>query len=130
MIWKRLQQLGVHGRFLDAIMDLYRETKFQVEVNGSVSMGFLAILSGIRQGCPMSPLLFGIFIDVMLGILPPIIHRVISGLDTFSSDDDNIVIVILIGMIPLIIPFYGVRMMKFTMIMPLFTQCWDPLMCK
>jgi hypothetical protein len=25
----------------------------------------------------------------MLGILPPVIHRVTSGLDTFSSDDDN-----------------------------------------
>jgi hypothetical protein len=26
---------------------------------------------------------------VMLGISPPVIHRVTSGLDTFSSDDDR-----------------------------------------
>jgi hypothetical protein len=27
--------------------------------------------------------------SVMLGISPPVIHRVTSGLDTFSSDDDS-----------------------------------------
>ena len=69
MIWKRLQQLGVHGRFLDAIMDLYRETKFQVKVNGSVSTGFVVTLSGVRQGCPMSPLLFGLFIEQFQAML-------------------------------------------------------------
>jgi hypothetical protein len=46
---------------------------------------------------PEWPILSGYFIsacmfrrrNVMLGISPPVIYRVTSGLDTFSSDDDS-----------------------------------------
>ncbi len=63
LIWKRLQELGVRGKFLEAIIDLYRDTRFQVKVNGRISTGYVVTIAGVRQGCPLSPLLFGIFIE-------------------------------------------------------------------
>ncbi len=63
LVWKRLRELGIHGNFLNAIMDLYRKTSFQVKVNGKVSEGFVVTVSGVRQGCPLSPILFGLFIE-------------------------------------------------------------------
>jgi hypothetical protein len=50
-------------------MDLYREMKLQVKVDGSVSTGFVVALSGGRQGCPISPLLFGLFIEQFQAML-------------------------------------------------------------
>jgi hypothetical protein len=63
LVWKKLRELGIHGNFLNAIMDLYRKTSFQVKVNGKVSEGFVVTLSGVRQGYPLSPILFGLFIE-------------------------------------------------------------------
>ncbi len=52
-----------HGNFVNEIMDIYRKTSFQVKVNGKVSEGFVVTVSGVRQGCPLSPILFGLFIE-------------------------------------------------------------------
>jgi hypothetical protein len=60
-IWKRLKEVGVRGKFLEAIIDLYRDTKFLVKVNGGVRTWYVVTISGVRLGCPLSPLLFGIF---------------------------------------------------------------------
>jgi hypothetical protein len=58
LVWKRLRELGIHGNFLNDIMDLYRKTSFQVKVNGKVSEGFVMTVSGVRQRCPLSPIPF------------------------------------------------------------------------
>jgi hypothetical protein len=34
LIWMRVQELGVRGKFLEEIIDLYRDTRFQEKVNG------------------------------------------------------------------------------------------------
>ena len=62
-IWKRLHDLGIRGRMLTAVMDLYSNTKMQVRVNGKTSRGFIISTMGVKQGCPVSPLLFGLFIE-------------------------------------------------------------------
>jgi hypothetical protein len=59
LVWKRLRELGIHGNFLNAITDLYGKTSFQVKVNGQLSKGFVVTVSGVRQGFPLSPILFG-----------------------------------------------------------------------
>jgi len=48
---------------LTAVMDLYSNTKMQVRVNGKTSRGFIISTMGVKQGCPVSPLLFGLFIE-------------------------------------------------------------------
>lgn len=44
-------------------MDLYAHTAMQVKVNGKTSAGYIMTVSGVKQGCPISPLLFGLFIE-------------------------------------------------------------------
>ena len=63
------RELGKHGDFLIAIMNLYRKRSFQVKVNGKVSEGFVVTVSGVRQGSPLSPILFGLFIEQFLAKL-------------------------------------------------------------
>lgn len=48
---------------LAAIKDLYSNTQMRVKVNGKTSVGYVITVSGIKQGCPVSPLLFGLFIE-------------------------------------------------------------------
>ena len=62
-ILNRLQEIGVHGKLLDAIKDLYHDTKLQIKINSNTSRGFVVTFCGVRQGCPLSPLLFGLFIE-------------------------------------------------------------------
>jgi len=62
-MFAKLQTLGVTGRFLDFVRNLYRTSKVQVRLgNGSLSDPF-DLERGLRQGCPMSPILFNIFIN-------------------------------------------------------------------
>ena len=62
LLWQRLQSVGVTGYMLTAIQAMYAHSRFAVKVDGRVGESFLSYL-GVRQGCPLSPLLFGIFID-------------------------------------------------------------------
>ncbi len=47
---------------LAAIQQLYKKVEFKVKVGGHLSGAFPAS-SGVRQGCPLSPLLFGLYVD-------------------------------------------------------------------
>ena len=68
LLWQRLQSRGVSGRMLLAIQALYRDARIVVKVNGHVGDS-IATSSGVRQGCPLSPTLFGIYIDALEGWL-------------------------------------------------------------
>ena len=63
----KLDFYGVRGRALGFIRALYSQSRIQVRVGGTVSEP-ADLLRGVRQGCPLSPVLFNIFInDVMDG---------------------------------------------------------------
>jgi hypothetical protein len=62
MLWECLRSLGLHGAILDSIMGMYGDVRLRVKVGGSVGEPFTSAL-GVKQGDPVSPLLFGLLID-------------------------------------------------------------------
>ena len=45
LLWKRLASLGINGKMLEVIKEIYRETKLQVEINGRISQGYVITIS-------------------------------------------------------------------------------------
>lgn len=62
LMWRVLEGMGVHGAALTALRRMYTRVRMEVRV-GSETGGAFEAGVGVKQGCPLSPLLFGIFID-------------------------------------------------------------------
>lgn len=62
LLWRKLQALGVGGRLLSAVQAIYAKVPMSVKVNGSLSEPFECVM-GVKQGCPLSPTLAGIYLD-------------------------------------------------------------------
>lgn len=62
LLWECLHSLGVHGNFLTSLMEMYKRTPMQIRLQGRLGEQFEAT-TGVKQGDPLSPLLFGLFID-------------------------------------------------------------------
>lgn len=57
--------MGIRGKMLSFVKRLYRDNKVRVRAGGHLSDPF-DMITGNRQGCPLSPLLFIIFINGIL----------------------------------------------------------------
>ena len=62
MLWQVLQRLGVHDGMLAAIKSIYKDSELSMNINGRVGHA-VASQNGVKQGCPLSPTLFGLFAD-------------------------------------------------------------------
>lgn len=62
ILWCCLEQMGIHGNYMNTIKNMYREVRMRVRVGNRMSEAFLAE-AGVKQGDNLSPLLFGLFID-------------------------------------------------------------------
>ena len=60
-----LGALGLPDFVLHFISSLYDDNRCSINVSGKAFAGF-AMRAGIRQGCPLSPLLFAIVMDILL----------------------------------------------------------------
>ena len=65
---KRCGQLGMHGRFLDAVISMYESIYMVVKVDGRLGTP-IHTASGTKQGGELSPLLFSIFIEQLHELL-------------------------------------------------------------
>jgi len=64
LLWARLEHLGIpNGPFFQAIKSLYSSTEFGVRIAGCTSDSHFRTSRGVKQGCPISPLLFGLVMD-------------------------------------------------------------------
>ena len=53
---------GITENFLNLIKDIYKKSECGVKVDG-VSTEFFSFSKGVRQGCPLSPILFNMYIN-------------------------------------------------------------------
>uniref|UniRef100_A0A5F9CJ30 RNA-directed DNA polymerase n=1 Tax=Oryctolagus cuniculus TaxID=9986 RepID=A0A5F9CJ30_RABIT len=61
---KTLSKLGIKGIFLNTIKAIYEKPTASILLNGEKLEAF-PLRSGTRQGCPLSPLLFNIVLEVL-----------------------------------------------------------------
>ena len=61
-LFGQLRQLGLNGKLLDLVENLYKRTKCAVKVNGKMTI-FFPYTKGVRQGCPLSCLLFNLYVN-------------------------------------------------------------------
>ena len=64
MIKKNLQKAGIGGTYINIIKAIYDKPTANIILNGEKLNAFPQ-KSGIRQGCPISPLLFNIVLEVL-----------------------------------------------------------------
>ena len=65
---KALQKVGIEGIYLNIIKVIYDKPKANIVLNGEKLKPF-PLRSGKRQGCPLSPLLFNIVLEVLATII-------------------------------------------------------------
>ena len=56
MLFYKLLKYGISGPVYNVIKGMYSATRYRVKIGDSISPSFLAT-SGVKQGCPLSPLL-------------------------------------------------------------------------
>ena len=61
---KNLQKVGIEGTYLNTVKAIYDKPTAKIILNGE-KLKALALRSGTRQGCPLSPLLFNIVLEVL-----------------------------------------------------------------
>ena len=61
---KTLQKVGIEGTYFNIIKSIYDKSTANIMLNGEKLKAF-PLRSGRRQGCPLSPLLFNIVLEVL-----------------------------------------------------------------
>ena len=65
LLWKKLLQTGINSKIHNAIKALYTNTSCTIKVNNCLSVP-IPFERGVKQGCPLSPTLFNIFINDLI----------------------------------------------------------------
>ena len=61
-LWHRMEELGVPKHFREVVHRLYGEVKVKIRTSTSIFESFRSDI-GVKQGCPLSPTLFYLYID-------------------------------------------------------------------
>jgi hypothetical protein len=57
-----MQEIGLHGEMLSALQAMYRDVRCRVRTSQGLTDSFESTW-GVKQGCPLSPLLFSLYVD-------------------------------------------------------------------
>ena len=61
---KTLQRMGIEGTYVNIVKAIYDKPTANIILNGEKLKAF-PLRSGTRQGCPLSPLLFNIVLEIL-----------------------------------------------------------------
>ena len=61
---KVLERTGIQGPYLNIIKAIYCKPTANIKLNGDI-LEAIPLKSGTRQGCPLSPYLFNIVLEVL-----------------------------------------------------------------
>ena len=62
LLFEKLKNLGINGIFMRNIEAMYERTEYCLKLKGGHTPPILSNL-GLKQGCPLSPMLFNLYID-------------------------------------------------------------------
>jgi hypothetical protein len=93
MLWQVLEGLGISGPILECLRSMYRQGQACLHhPEEGLTPTFLCRI-GVKQGCPLSPLLFGLFIDrlekrlnALEGDAPPMLGQLVVRLLLYVDD--------------------------------------------
>jgi hypothetical protein len=93
LLWQVLEGLGIGGRILECLHSMYRQDQACLHhPEEGLTPTFLCRIE-MKQGCPLSPLLFGLFIDglkkrlnVLEGDAPPMLGQLAVRLLLYADD--------------------------------------------
>ena len=80
---KTLRKVAIEGVFLNIIKAIYERPTANIILNGPKLKAF-PLRSGTRQGCPLSPLLFNIVLEVLATAIRP--ENEIKGIQIEKED--------------------------------------------
>ncbi len=66
MLWLALQWYGVHPKLQALLQDLHVGTQAAVKLGGFRAKEWFEVRTGVRQGCVIAPLLFNMFMDLVV----------------------------------------------------------------
>lgn len=88
----RLYKLGLGRTMISYIKELYKNTSIRVRINDRISQT-VSYMRGVRQGCPMSPILFNIYINSILTDIEPVkVEGLPPGLKGLMYADDTVIV--------------------------------------
>jgi len=61
-LFHKMEKAGITGNSLNLIKDLYNKTKCAIKVSDRIT-NFFNYTKGVRQGCPLSPILFNLYVN-------------------------------------------------------------------
>ena len=80
LLWKKLKSLGLNCQILKLLVNMYKKAKAVLRINGILS-NTINCNKGVRQGCPLSPILFCLYVSDLV----PSIGAVVGGVRLFDE---------------------------------------------